>query len=89
MVKQISKMDSIPLEMDNIFDDYDDVDDIGPTRLPDLEEMDTNLEPMVERYDDQGADGENEVTAGRDFICVILLNLPLLTFTYASCYMHL
>ena len=57
-------MDSIPLEMDDIFGDYDGESDgedgFNPARLPDLED---ELEPMRDmRHDDEQAEGEEEIT---------------------------
>ncbi|XP_059161496.1 TIMELESS-interacting protein-like [Physella acuta] len=48
-------MDSIPLEMDDIFAEYEDEDDINPTRLPDLED---DVEPM--RNSDGAGSGQEE-----------------------------
>ena len=54
-------MDSVPLEMDDIFGDYgvEDDDDGGfnPSRLPDLED---ELEPMRDMRQDDGE--EEEIT---------------------------
>lgn len=54
-------MDSIPLEMDDIFAEYEDEDDINPTRLPDLED---ELEPM--RNHDEIDAGAGSGQEGKD-----------------------
>ncbi|CAL1540595.1 unnamed protein product, partial [Lymnaea stagnalis] len=50
-------MDSIPLEMDDIFDEHEDADDFNPARLPDLED---ELEPMRNFQNEDNGDNDQQ-----------------------------